>query len=139
MTTLIRRTAMVLTLLAAGCVGSQAVADQPAYYFNPNPPRLGINFQFVQWPVQGYYVEYVYPGSPAHRLGLEYGDIITHVNGYPLTYYGAHQSLLGGSGYFTLTIRNCRWPHNTVSASWPPGPVIGNAWSSGSGVWSSAN
>lgn len=137
MTRLIGRTAMVLTLLAAGGFSPQVLADQPAYFFNPDPPRLGINFQFVQWPVQGYYVLYVQPGSPAQQLGLEYGDIITHINGYPLTYHGAHQSLLGSSSQFTLTIRNCRWPHNTVNAYYPPG-LIGNAWASQPGAFSAA-
>lgn len=129
MSTSIRRAAMALAVLVAGNFASQASADQPAYYFNPNPPRLGIYFQMVNWPVQGYYVNSVIPGGPAQQLGVESGDIITHINGYPLTYYGAHQSLLGGSHYFTLTIRNCRWPYNTVTVSWPP--AIGTPWSSG--------
>ena len=60
MTRLIGRTAMVLTLLAAGGSAPQVSADQSAYFYNPTPPRLGINFQFVQWPVRGYYVQYVH-------------------------------------------------------------------------------
>lgn len=124
----IRWAATALVVLVAGGFASQANADQPGHYFvNPHPPRLGIYFHMVYWPVRGYYVSSVAPGSRAHQLGLEPGDIITRVNGYPLTYHGEHQSLMGGSHHFSLTVRNCRHPHNIVTVYWPPSI----------GIWSS--
>jgi S1-C subfamily serine protease len=134
MNSLCQRLVMGLGIALAAGFASQAAAQGGAgnshYLHNPNPVRLGVHYRLVQWPVQGYYVESVDWGSPAQQLGLESGDIITHVNGFAMTYSGAHLAAIGGARSFTLRIRNCRPPYNYAYRSWPAPP------SSNPGYWS---
>ncbi len=111
------RTLMVgLVLAATSAVGNVATADVPVLnpYVNPGvapqPPRLGFNYTLI--PGFGYRVDCVWLGSAASLIGLEPGDIVRSINGFPLTYDGAHtwplQQAAYRGGWVLLGIRDVR-------------------------------
>jgi predicted metalloprotease with PDZ domain len=67
---------------------------------------FGIRFDQTEW---GVCVTDVIPGSPAQRIGLEQGDVIVGVYGYPVHYAGAWDWLMSHElNYLQLRIRDGR-------------------------------
>lgn len=100
--------------LALATVANLAAADSPVLapnpYLAPGQPSLGFNYTAI--PGYGYRVDFVWYGSAAGRIGLEPGDIVRSINGYPLTYPGAHSYALQQAAYYggwvNLAIRDVR-------------------------------
>lgn len=121
MKTLTRITALTLVaaLTVASLGASPAVASHPkALLIQPGPgPGPGFHlpkFGFNSYNIAGIgeRITHVRWGSLAAQLGLEPRDIITDMNGYPLTYHGAwndalYHAMLNG-GWVQLTIRDWR-------------------------------
>jgi hypothetical protein len=119
MKTFITSTIMALaaTLTIIALTASTASADQPkAVLLDPNPgfggylPRFGFN----SFNISGYgdRVTYVQWGGLAAQMGLEPGDVVMSMNGFPLHYHGAwndalNQAMMNG-GLVQLTIRDVR-------------------------------
>jgi C-terminal processing protease CtpA/Prc len=67
---------------------------------------LGMDFQATD---RGLEVTAVKPGSPACRVGLEVGDVIVTVHGYPVTSAEKWDWLMsGGATYIRLGVLDCR-------------------------------
>jgi hypothetical protein len=112
----------ILSLLAGGSLvaltGAPAAAYRPdALLVAPEPdhcpghlPRFG--FSSFNIAGVGERITLVRPGSRAARLGLEPGDIIVRLNGFPLSYHGAGNDALrhavASGGWVRLTIRDVR-------------------------------
>jgi len=120
MNTLTRKTMLCLvagtTLVAliaapAAAYRTDALRIAPELDFCPTHlPRFG--FSSYNIAGVGERVTLVRIGSRAARLGLEPGDIIVRLNGFPLTYHGAwnvalHHAVASG-GWVRLTIRDVR-------------------------------
>ena len=120
MTTITRKTVLALLASLTLVTISTASASQPqALLLNPglNPgpvchdlPRFG----FSSFTINGFgeRVTNVRWGSIAQQLGLECGDIILSLNGFPLSYHGSwndalREAMLSG-GYVQLTVRDVR-------------------------------
>ena len=84
-----------------------AAAPAAAQYFPAPPYRppsflLGVDYQTN---FNGALVQNVYPGSAAHRVGLQAGDVITEVDGIPVGYGSDLRGVLSSSdGYVRLMI-----------------------------------
>lgn len=123
MTTTTRKTVLALlaslTLVTFSTASiSTATASPPkALLLNPNPghdcyelPRFG----FSSFSINGFgeRVTGVRWGGIAQRMGLESGDIILSLNGYPLTYHGSWTDALReavyNGGYVQLRVRDVR-------------------------------
>jgi hypothetical protein len=106
-----------LTLAAMLAATPMAAADGPkALLLNPNPgPGIYLpKFGFNSFNINGYgeRVTYVQWGGLAAQMGLEPGDTVLSMNGFPLHYHGAWsdalvQALQSG-GWVQLTIRDVR-------------------------------
>jgi hypothetical protein len=107
-----------LTLIT---ISSASAAPTKAMLLNPNPgngnghgydlPKFG----FSSFNVNGYgeRITGVRWGGIAQRMGLESGDVILSLNGYPLNYHGAwkdalHQAVYHGNGHVNLRVRDVR-------------------------------
>ena len=105
-----------LTLIT---ISSASAAPPKAMLMNPNPggdhgydlPKFG----FSSFNIEGYgeRITGVRWGGIAQRMGLESGDVILSLNGFPLTYHGAwkdalHQAVYHGNGYVNLRVRDVR-------------------------------
>ena len=112
-----RRTAFVLILLAAALATTLSATAFGQAYIAPNPgyplvspPQLGINYLTI--PGYGYRVTGILGATPAARIGLEPGDVLLSINGYPLTWNGAHTTPMSQASYYggwiTLRIRDVR-------------------------------
>ena len=120
MTTTIRTTALSLFASLALIAVSSASAGQPkALLLNPNPyPGPGCyelpKFGFSSFNINGYgeRITKVRWGGLAQQMGLESGDVILSLNGYPLSYHGAWKDALreamNQGGYVQLTVRDVR-------------------------------
>jgi hypothetical protein len=97
------------TLLSAS-----VVAAPKALLVAPGEPYGLPKFGFSSSTIEGYgeRVLSVRPYGRAARLGLERGDIILTLNGYPLTYRGAWNNALADAvadgGFVQLRIRDVR-------------------------------
>ncbi len=120
MTTSIHKTILALLATLSLIAVSSASASHPKALlvspgFNPSPiyndlPRFG----FSSFNIQGYgeRITNVRWGGIAQRMGLEPGDVILSVNGYPLSYHGSwndalRQAVYSG-GWVQLRIRDVR-------------------------------
>jgi PDZ domain len=117
MKTLARNTVLALlaSLTLISISTSPAVAAGPkALLLNPGPYNGLPKFGFQSFNIQGYgeRVTYVQWGGRAAQLGLEPGDVILSLNGFPLTYHGSWNDALyqtaSNSGLVRLKIRNVR-------------------------------
>jgi hypothetical protein len=124
MTTMTRKTVLALlaslTLVTFSTASiSTATASPPkALLLNPNPghdcydlPKFG----FSSFSINGYgeRITGVRWGGIAQRMGLENGDVILSLNGYPLTYHGSwndalQQAVYNNGGYVKLRVRDVR-------------------------------
>jgi hypothetical protein len=121
MSTIARKTVLALsaslTLITISTASiSTATASSPqALLLNPGSncydlPRFG----FSSFSINGFgeRVTSVRWGGIAQRMGLESGDIILSLNGYPLTYHGSWNDALReavyNGGYVQLTVRDVR-------------------------------
>ncbi len=116
--------AVALALVLA--VTTLATAEQPRY--NPgngtstSTPLLGFQGHMVggSWQRQGgMMVDYTNWNSVARRAGLESGDIITRINGQPITSTYAYQEALRqandfNGGFVRLVVDNSRNPGQLV-------------------------
>ena len=117
MNTLTRKTVFILStsLILVAVVALSANASQPkALLLAPEPDYCLPEFGFASFNIAGVgeRVTFVRWGGLASRLGLEPGDMILSVNGYPLSYHGAwndalHEAVANG-GWVQLTIRDVR-------------------------------
>jgi len=73
-------------------------------------PRLGYRYRVIRGC--GFLVVRVWAGTPAAHIGLEVGDVVLSINGYPLTYLGADVpariQAARGDGWLTLAIQDVR-------------------------------
>jgi hypothetical protein len=116
MTTTTRKTVLALLAIISLVTVSTASASQPqALLLNPGPvchelPRFG--FSSFNIHGVGERVTYVRWGGIASRMGLESGDVILSMNGFPLSYHGswsdALRSAVANGGFVQLTIRDVR-------------------------------
>lgn len=90
----------------------QALLVNPG--LTPNPSFYLPKFGFNSFNIGGYgeRVTYVQWGGLAAQMGLESGDTILRLNGFPLQYHGSwndalYQAMLNG-GWVELTIRDVR-------------------------------
>jgi hypothetical protein len=125
MTTISRTTVFALlaslTLITISTASnSVATAGQPQALllnpgYNPGPtcyelPRFG----FSSFTINGFgeRVTSVRWGGIAQRMGLESGDVILSLNGYPLTYHGSWNDALreavNNGGWVQLAVRDVR-------------------------------
>jgi hypothetical protein len=109
--------ALVASMTLVTLSAPAATASEPqALLLNPNPtpsfylPKFGFN----SFNIAGYgeRVTYVQWGGLAAQMGLENGDTILRLNGFPLQYHGSwndalYQAMLNG-GWVELTIRDVR-------------------------------
>jgi hypothetical protein len=120
MTTFTRNTMLALlaslTLIA---VSAASAAPPQKLLLNPNPGFPGgfdlPKFGFSSFNIQGFgeRITNVRWGGIAQRMGLESGDTILSLNGYPLTYHGAWKDALREAVYYNgghvkLKIRDVR-------------------------------
>jgi hypothetical protein len=133
MTTL-HKTALALLASLTLIVSSAAASHPKALLVNPDPycqvlPKFG----FSSFNIAGFgeQVTHVRWNGRAARMGLESGDIILSMNGFPLTYHGAwndalREAMVNG-GLVQLTIRDVRTGHlayrQTFIGSGGIGPV----------------
>jgi hypothetical protein len=120
MKTTLRTTALGLFASLILIVVSSASAGPPkTFLVNPNPyPSPGCDhlpkFGFSSFNMNGYgeRITKVRWGGLAQQMGLENGDIILSLNGYPLSYHGSWNDALGEAmnhgGYVQLTVRDVR-------------------------------
>lgn len=113
-----RRTATVLALALVVLSAASLMAAPPhptvaplrLNPYTPDYPRLGFLYRVI--PGYGYEILSVSWGSPASRIGLEPGDVVRSINGYPLTYYGAHHQAVAQAmnygGWLSMRIRDVR-------------------------------
>lgn len=99
---------------------STAAADQPkALLLNPTlVPGQGCyqlpKFGFSSFNINGFgeRITSVRWGGLAQQMGLESGDVILRLNGYPLTYHGswndALREAMNQGGFVQLTVRDVR-------------------------------
>ena len=112
-------------------VGGPQPAVQP--YVQPLPPsQIPLpSFGFQSYNIQGYgeRVTYVSCHGLASQLGLEPGDTILTLNGFPLTYHGAWNNALYNAmqqgGSVTLAIQDVRTGAVVYRSSYMGGGVIG--------------
>jgi hypothetical protein len=116
MTTMTRKTVLALLASLSFVFVSSAVASQPqALLLPPGPichdlPRFGFS-SFNIYGV-GERVTSVRWGGIASRMGLESGDVILSLNGFPLSYHGswndALRNAVDNGGWVQLTVRDWR-------------------------------
>ena len=118
MTTITRTTALTLiTSLTLVVAGSAAASGPQAKLVAPTPGYNLPTFGFNSYNIANYgeRVTNVRWGGLASQLGLERGDTILRLNGYPLTYHGAWNDALyraiSDGGWVQLTIRDVRTRH----------------------------
>src|SRR5262249_21733448 len=112
---LMSRNLKVIVTLFAGLMlsGGTAAAQAPRYDSKPLPPRpYQVRPQFRT--DRGAWINYVQPGGPADRAGLERGDIILSVNGWRVTSREHLLDALARSrGRAELEVINC-WDHSRL-------------------------
>jgi len=121
MKTSTRTTALALFASLALIAVSSASAGQPkTMLLQPTlVPGQGCyelpKFGFSSFNVNGYgeRITGVRWGGIAQRMGLESGDVILSLNGFPLNYHGAwkdalHQAVYHGNGHVNLRVRDVR-------------------------------
>jgi S1-C subfamily serine protease len=97
--------AVALTLAA----GPTATALDPAAQGDPPPPPWQLPVTANPDPRGGMVITSVIPGSPAERIGLEVGDVITEVNGRPTRIAREMDDAVRNSrGYLRLRIVDVR-------------------------------
>ncbi len=120
MTTTTRMTALALFTALAFTVAGPAMADEAKLRLVSPTPGYGYDlpkFGFQSFNIANYgdRVTYVRWGGLASQLGLEPGDTVLRLNGYPLTYHGAWKDALyramADGGWVRLTIRDVRTGH----------------------------
>ncbi len=89
------RIALVTTMLLLGSVSAMAAQNGYQTVNNPeNRPMLGVQMTPVPLsiqeqqglaPSQGVYVQSVYDNTAAQTMGLQPGDVITNINGAPIS------------------------------------------------------
>ena len=142
MSSVARTSAMLLALATVAVVLSMGITSQAmaqprvtpgtaapllAPGVGMTPPRVGYWYQAI--PGYGFRVIGVEPGSPAAFMGLEIGDIVLALNGFPLTYYGADlparaQAVQTG-GWITMRILDVRSGMIVVRSANLFGPGMG--------------
>ena len=117
MNTLTRKIAFTLSssLVLVSFVAVPAGASHPkALLIAPQPDYCLPEFGFASFNIAGVgeRVTYVRWGGLASQLGLEPGDMILRMNGFPLSYHGAWNDALSqavvNGGWVQLTIRDVR-------------------------------
>ncbi len=122
MSTIARNTLFaLLASLTLITISSASAAPPKAMLLNPNPGNGGGHsdelpkFGFSSFTMDGYgeRITGVRWGGIAQRMGLESGDVILSLNGFPLNYHGAwkdalHQAVYHGNGYVNLRVRDVR-------------------------------
>jgi hypothetical protein len=116
MSTTTRNIVLSVVVLSLAVVSS-AAASQPKALLLPPPhdhcfdlPKFG----FSSFNIRGFgeQITNVRWGGRAARMGLEPGDIIVSLNGYPLTYHGAWNDALRQAtyhgGWVQLVVRDVR-------------------------------
>jgi len=113
-----RKTATALALALVVLSAATLVAAPPRTTvapllvdpYPPQQPRIGFHYRVI--PGYGYEILSVSWGSPASRIGLEPGDVVRSINGYPMTYYGAHHQAVAQAmyygGWLSMRIRDVR-------------------------------
>ena len=122
MTTLTRITVLPLlaSLSVVALMAAPAVASHPqALLVAPEPEYSLPKFGFASFNIQGVgeRVTFVQWGGLASQLGLEPGDVILSMNGFPLSYHGSWSDALyhamANGGSVRLRIRDVRTGHVT--------------------------
>ncbi len=120
MTTFTRKTVLaLLASLTLVAISTASAAPPQKLLLNPNPGGPGgfdlPKFGFSSFNIQGFgeRVTGVRWGGIAHRMGLESGDTIVSLNGYPLSYRGAwkdalREAIYHDGGHVKLKIRDVR-------------------------------
>jgi hypothetical protein len=117
MNTLTRKSVFTLSasLVLVAFAALSAGASQPkALLIAPQPDYCLPEFGFASFNIAGVgeRVTYVRWGGLASQLGLEPGDMILRMNGFPLSYHGAWNDALSqavaNGGWVQLTIRDVR-------------------------------
>jgi len=120
MTTTTRTTVFALLASLTLVTISTASASQPKALllnpgYNPGPSCHHLpKFGFSSFTINGFgeRVTFVRWGGIAQQMGLETGDVILGLNGYPLTYHGswndALREAMNNGGWVQLTIRDVR-------------------------------
>ncbi len=118
MTKFTRTTALALITSLTLVLAGSAAAEQPKLRLVAPTPGYDLpRFGFHSYNIANYgeRVTYVRWGGLASQLGLEPGDTILRLNGYPLSYHGAWSDALyqaiSGNGWVRLTIRDVRTGH----------------------------
>jgi hypothetical protein len=109
MKTFTRKTVLTLlaTLTAVSLVSSVAVAAPPKKTLliapgEPHGPGISLpKFGFASFNINGFgeRITYVKWNGRAAQLGLEPGDVILSLNGYPLNYHGSWNDALAQAMY----------------------------------------
>ena len=120
MSTITRNTVLALCVsLSLIAISSTSAAPPKALLVNPNPGGGGCyelpKFGFSGFNINGFgeRVTNVRWGGTAQQMGLESGDVILSLNGYPLTYQGSwndalREAVYNNGGYVQLKIRDVR-------------------------------
>jgi len=116
MSTLTRNSVFaLLTTLTLVAVSSAVAAPPKALLLTPGQPCYELpRFGFESFTIYGVgeRLTFVRWGGIASRMGLEPGDVVLSLNGYPLTYHGAWTDALrqavNNGGWVQLTVRDVR-------------------------------
>jgi len=114
--TTFHKTALALLASCTLIVSSAAAGSPKPLLIAPEEPYCHVlpKFGFSSFNINGFgeQVTHVRWGGRAARMGLEPGDIILSMNGFPLTYHGAWndalRSAMANGGWVQLTIRDVR-------------------------------
>jgi hypothetical protein len=122
---------LVLVLAA----GLSAAAQSNTYLLTPGTDPCLPKFGFSSFNIHGVgdRVTYVRWGGLASQLGLEPGDMILSLNGYPLNYHGAWNDALAqavaNGGWVQLMVRDVRSGYvayrQTFVGEGGGGPIVG--------------
>jgi hypothetical protein len=106
-------TLTLVTISTASASQPKALLLNPGY--DPSPSCYDLpKFGFSSFTINGFgeRVTSVRWGGIAQQMGLESGDVILGLNGYPLTYHGSWNNALreamNNGGWVELTIRDVR-------------------------------
>jgi S1-C subfamily serine protease len=106
------RKLLVAAFLAASLLALLSVPDAQAFIPAPN--------------LRGARIQAVVPGSPAHRAGLEVGDVIVAIDGLPVNTVQDLNQIVGSSlGIVRIVLRDVRTGRVTTTYARPVNGLLG--------------